>query len=354
MNRRKYLGMLGGAALTSMIGAPLLATAQDKRKLRFCSNASAVSKIWDTAYAQGFTKNTGVEVAFTDVPNTAAAVMGTKGQGTYDLAYSTYTDVIMLSKNDALETFTEADFPRLKNIPARYQLRDAKGRVIGIGAYMAWYGISYNNKLASAADFQSWHDLANPKWKNKLALNRPMWTATYDLPILAHATGGSDTNVDAAVKLFSAIAQNALTSYTSNSHMAQLLNRGEITAGPYYSHRTFNLRREGNKDLAFAIPKEGALALPYAIAIPKGTKNREAVKDFLNYMMTPEPMRAMSALDPVISMDPTIKFTAEQVKEVGMDYDTLVSKIYMPDWAVLEQHWKARTAICEQIFARKT
>jgi len=352
MNRRETLGLLGSIALAGCAGGlSVPAFARGGATLRFCSNASAVSKVWGTAYTPGYAEQTGNEVTFADVPNTAAAIMSTRGRGTYDLGYFTYIDVLTLAKNDALETFDETDFPRLKNIPPRYQLRNAEGKVIGIGAYQAWYGVAYNKSAVQASDFKSWSDLADPKWKGRLALNRPMWTAVYDLSILAHALGGDEGDVSQAVELFRRIAANALTSYSSNSHMAQLLTRQEIVAGPYYSHRIFNLRREGQTDLDLAIPQEGALALPYAIAVPKGTKNREAARDFLRYIMEPEPMLKMSELDPVISMDPTIKFSARQEKEVGMDYETLLSKIYMPDWALIDQHWKERTGTCEKIFA---
>lgn len=352
MNRRQSIITL--AALT--VGAaieicPKASLAADKGSLRFCSDSSAVSKDWKEAYADDFTKQNGPSIEFIDVPNSAAAVIGAKGRGTYDLAYLTYISAIMLSEMDALEPLDESLFPRMKNIPERYKLRDKAGKLIAIGAYQAWYGIAYNRSVVGGGEVDSWRKLADPKWKGKLALNRPMWTAAYDLTMLSRATGGTDVNVDPAIPLFTSIAKNAVTSYSSNSQMAQLLGRKEIVAGPYYSHRIMTLQREGHTDFAMSVPKEGALSLPYCIGVPKGTRNRDAALDFLRYMMEEEPIRRISKLESVITMDQSLAFTQEEERRIGMKFDELSAKIYAPDWRVIYQHWKDRTSICERIFA---
>lgn len=352
MDRRKSIvGLAAWAAAAAMEALPTIAGAADKATLRFCSDSSAVSKDWKEAYGNDFTQRGGAPIEFVDVPNSAAAVIGSSGRGTYDLAYLTYIAAIMLSERGALETFDESLFPKMKNIPERYKLRDKAGKLVAIGAYQAWYGIAFNRSAAKEDDFDSWKKLADPKWKGKLALNRPMWTAAYDLTILSHAVGGTDGNVESAVPLFKGIARNAVTSYTSNSQMAQLLGRKEIVGGPYYSHRIATLQREGQSDLAMAIPKEGVLSLPYCIGVPKGTKNRDAAIAFLRYMMEEEPMRRISNLESVITMDPSIALTPEQEKKLGMRFEQLSAKIYAPDWRVVYDHWKERTATCEQIFS---
>ncbi|KQR77064.1 hypothetical protein ASG35_12410 [Burkholderia sp. Leaf177] len=352
MNRRESILALAAITAGAGVGPGLtVARAADKPSLRFCSDSSAVSKDWKEAYADDFTKEQGTPILFVDVPNSAAAVIGAKGRGTYDLAYLTYISAIMLSDMDALEPLDEKQFPKLKNIPERYRLKDKAGNLIAIGAYQAWYGIAYNHSVVSPSEVDSWKKLAESKWKGKLALNRPLWTAAYDLTILSHATGGTDANVQSAIPLFTSIAKNAVTSYSSNSQMAQLLERKEIVAGPYYSHRIMTLQREGNVDLAISVPKEGALSLPYCIGIPKGSKNREAAMDFLRYMMEEGPIRRISKLESVITMDQTLSFTAEQEQKIGMKLEDLSARIYAPDWRVIYQQWKDRTSTCERIFA---
>src|SRR5690606_15383444 len=105
--------------------------------------------------------------------------------------------------------------------------------------------IAINTDEAKKSDFTSWADLADPKWKGKLGITRPIYLSSYDLPIMSKAMGGDEKSIEPGLELLRKIVPNVLATYSSIAHMNGLLTRGEIAAGPYYSGRVWQLRREG-------------------------------------------------------------------------------------------------------------
>ncbi len=352
INRRNTLKLIAGAGAMSALGAPAIVRAQS-RQLVFGTYGAASSKVIGESFAAGFTKATGVPVVFADMPNPATALVAAKGSGTIDLGLCTYVDVPLLVEAEALEQIAPEKLPRFDQVPERYRLQDKDGQVVGVGSYLGWQGVAFNKNAAQASDFESWQSLADPKWKDKLAVNRPQWGAAYDLTIFSRVFGKDESDVTEAVELYRQVAANAITSYTSTAQMNQLLTRGEIAAGPYYSHRVLQMQREGNQDVDFVIPKEGALSLPFAFVPAKGTKHPDEVVEFLKYSMTPEPYEIATRLSLSLPVDPSIPIPADFEKELGAPVSTILDQIYAPDWGVVYRHWRERTAICEQIFAAK-
>ncbi len=346
------LKLAGSSAAVAALGAPSILRAQN-RELIFGTYGAASSKVIQESFAAGFTAATGVSITFADMPNPATALVAARGTGSVDLALCTYVDVPLLVAEDALEAIDPADLPRFAQLPERYRLQNANGQAVGVGSYMGWQGVAFNKNHAEAADFTSWKTLADSKWKDRLALNRPQWGAAYDLTIFARAFGKDENDVTEAVEHYRKVAANALTSYTSTAQMNQLLTRGEIAAGPYYSQRVLQMQQEGNQDVGFVIPEEGALSLPYAFVPAKGTRNRDAVIDFLRYCMTPEPFVMATRLSLSLPVDPTIAIPTEFEALIGGSASKIQEQIYAPDWGVVYTHWRERTAICEQIFAAK-
>ncbi|WP_213762389.1 extracellular solute-binding protein [Caballeronia sp. dw_19] len=353
MNRRDSLKILCSAAAGSLLAAKLNNSYADSKELLFCSYGETTTSSWKQAAAAPFKRLTGINVEFAEIPNPSAALIGSAGSGTYDLALTTFIDIPNLRRNGAIEEFDAAVFPEAQKLPPRYQLIGENGKVSGAAAFQMWYGITYNKRLAKSDDFKSWSNLANPKWKGRLALNRPQWGAAYDLSILSKATGGDERNVDKAVELYKRIASNAVTAYTSITHMMRLLSRGEIAAGPFYSQETFRMIRTGNADISMVIPDEGALALPYAIVIPKGSKNIEQAKQFLRFVFSQQAALGLANNDPVLPIDPSVKLPDAVVQRIGASAQQIEAKLYQPDWSIVEADWKRRTAICEQVFANR-
>jgi putative spermidine/putrescine transport system substrate-binding protein len=347
MNRRTLL-----SATALGLAAPRIARAQAKRLVVACWGGGTAGLL-KALYGDSFSKETGTELVFSEMPNPTATLMTSKGSGQIDLGICAYIDVPGLARAGAVEALPMDRFRRIGAIPERYRLSGADGTLNGIGAYMNWYGIAYNNTQVKAGDVASWTSLAEGRFRDKLALNRAPWLAAYDLTILSKALGGDERDTTKATELLKQISANAVTAYTSIAQMNQLLTRGEVAAGPFYSARVYKLRQEGNDDLSFAVPREGALALPYALVAAKGTRNPDLTTAFLAHTMRPENYGSVAAREAILSVDPTIPVPAATERDVGMSGEELKSRIYAADWNTIVTHWQDRTKVCEQIFARR-
>ena len=209
----------------------------------------------------------------------------------------------------------------------------------------------YNTDLAKAEDFASWQGLADPKWKGKLSLTRPVYLAPYDAVIMAKAMGGSEKDIDPGFKLLEKIIPNVLATYTSLAHMNTLLTRGEVAAVPFYASRIWALRRQGASNVGIAIPKEGALMLPYVVVIPKGAKNQDKSLVWMNYIAGAEPQLRAALLDGWLPMNSKVKLPEDLQKTLGQPYDEIVKSLYSPDWRIVVEHNEARVDRAEKLMS---
>src|SRR5690606_4662421 len=168
---------------------------------------------------------------------------------------------------------------------------------------------------------------------------------------MAIAQGGSEKEIEPGVELLKRIAPNALAQYSSIAHMNGLLTRGEIAAGPHYSGRVRQMRREGAKAADIVIPKEGALMIPYIVVVPKGAKNLPVVMKWLDFISTPEPQVRALELGGYFPLNKHGEMPAALQKEMGYSMKELLPRLHQPDWALIAQQDKARTNLAEQIIA---
>src|SRR5690606_19642908 len=122
-----------------------------------------------------------------------------------------------------------------------------------------------------------------------------------------------------------------------------LLTRGEVAAGPYYSGRVWQLRQEGAKNVDIAIPKEGALMIPYIVVVPKGAKELPAVRKWLDFISTAEPQLRALELGGYFPLNRNAEMPVALQKEMGYSLKELLPKLHQPDWAVIAKEEKART-----------
>lgn len=204
------------------------------------------------AFATPFKEKTGINVKVVDVPSPDAQVRSQKGAPRYNAAAASLFEAAALYQDGLLEDFDPAEIPELKNIPEKYLLRTPEGRIIGVTTHFAFYGVAINTDMVKPSDFQSWHDLKAPKWKDKIAMIRPQFSSTYDLPLYAYVTGGNEKNIDSGMELLKDINKNALVHYSSLAHANQLLERNEVVAIPYYNSRVWALQMAGHKKIGRA------------------------------------------------------------------------------------------------------
>ena len=297
-----------------------------------------------------FSQRTGIAARMAEVPNTAGLVRSPTASQ-YNVVEVTYFEAIGLAKSRLLETFEDSEIPAIAQLPRELVVRNAQGKIVGLSTHFAYYGIAYNTTLAKASDFQSWNDLADPRWRGRLAVTRPVYATSYDLTIMAHANGGSASDVRPGLAPLRAMFANALTTYTSLAHMNTLLARAEVTAVPFYSTRVWNLRREGQTTIDMVIPREGALMLPYVVVVPKGSADRAQTIAYLNALLDAETRTRLSAQNGSIPSNNQATLSPEVETTLGMSRADLMKRMYIPDWNAVVGQYEERLDQVEQIAA---
>jgi putative spermidine/putrescine transport system substrate-binding protein len=350
MDRRNVLRIALASTVAPVLPFPWSALAQSK-KITMAVWRGGTAESWRDAFGKGYTAQTGVQFQPVEVPSTQAAIIAAQGSGTFDAAVVTFSDAALLLRQNAVETLSLDDFPALKSIPPRYLLTAPDGRIVGVSLYFNYLGIAYNNKLVKPEDFSSWKELANPKWKGRISINRPMVAAMYDVVMLAKVAGGDERDIAPGMELVRSVAANCLTAYSSMAQMSQLLTRGEVVAGSFYYSRVRAMHQDGEKDVDITIPREGGLLLPYMVVIPKGAKDPEMVKRFLQYCLTPPPLLAAMEGSAFIPLNPDVKLPPALEAQLGMPLTELGARLYAPDWNVVGDKYKDNVALLEQVFA---
>lgn len=349
MHKGKLRSFLFGC---TTVGAMLVTAATaSATELVVATWGGGVEKVWETAFAEPFTKETGIKVTIVPVPSPEAQIRTQAGNPQYHAAMVTYPQGANLLRDGMIELFDPADLPDTADTNPQYLMRTPDGKLAGVSPYFMYYGIAVNTDEAKPEDFSSWSDLADPQWKGRISLTRPIFLSSYDLPIMAKATGGDVKNIDSGVALLEKIMPNVLTTYSSMAHMNGLLTRGEIVAGPYYSGRVWHLRQQGANNVTMVVPKEGALMIPYLLVAPKGVKDIEATKKFMNYVSQAEPQLRGSVLGGYLPLNSKAELPPEAEEQMGMTLKELMPKLYQPDWQYIAEHQEERVNLLEKVMA---
>jgi putative spermidine/putrescine transport system substrate-binding protein len=347
---KRFRGRLPAlSALAALALAPTVPA--HSAELLIATWGGGVEKVWDVAFAKPFTQETGIGVKIVPVATPEAQLRAQAGRPQYNGFMVTYPQGANLLRDGMVELLDPAELPDVADTNPRYLMKNADGKLAGVSPYFMYYAIAVNTDLAKPSDFESWASLADPKWKGKLAITRPIYLSSYDLPMLSKAMGGDEKNIEPGLALLRKIVPNALTTYSSMAHMNGLLTRGEIVAGPYYSGRVWHLRQQGATNVTAVVPKEGALMIPYLLVVPKGASNMAETKKFLNYVSKPEPQLRGAVLGGYLPLNSKAKLPPEAEEQMGMTFAELMTKVYQPDWAFIAEKERERINLLEQLIA---
>jgi iron(III) transport system substrate-binding protein len=169
--------------------------------------------------------------------------------------------------------------PNAKGMVPALQNFDPKGDY-----YVAWVGVAaigYNtNKVSAAESPKDWPDLADPKWKDKVAFGSPIYSGMVGNWTVAMA---EKYGWDYFKKLNS---QNPLVGRSIDDAVT-VLNSGERVVALVSVASALRSANKGNP-LAVNYPTSGTLAVPSPAAVIKGCKSPNAGKLFLDFLCGPE------------------------------------------------------------------
>jgi len=156
----------------------------------------------------------------------------------------------------------------------------------------AWTGfaararvIVYNTKRVKDPP-RSVEDLADPKWKGRIAVANPLFGTT-----AAHVAALAQTRGEATVlKLFAALRANDVRFVGGNSHVRDLVSRCDCDAGLTDTDDAW-IGKERGDPIEMIYPDQesgGTLVIPNSAALLKGAPHGANAKKFLDWLLRPE------------------------------------------------------------------
>jgi putrescine transport system substrate-binding protein len=281
------------------------------------------------------------------------------GKSGYDLAFPTARPYAQRHiKAGIYAPLDHARLPNMKNmdpaIMASLQDMDPGNRY-GIPYLWGTTGIGYNVKkikeiLGDAAPVDSWRMLFDPEITRKLAACGISFLDEAAEGIVAAQTflgkdpaKTTEADVAEAAKAFQKVRRD-VRYFHSSKFIADLAN-GDICVAQGYSGDVLQARNRAVEarngvEIAYAVPKEGAVLWNDLMVIPKDAPNMDAAHAFIDFIMWPENIAAVSntvayananaaatpLVDEAIRKDPSI-YPPEAVKAKLFPLPTFEPKV---------------------------
>ncbi|WP_332681828.1 ABC transporter substrate-binding protein [Bosea sp. (in: a-proteobacteria)] len=141
-------------------------------------------------------------------------------------------------------------------------------------------GIVYNTKAALKP--ASWLDLARPEAKNLLAMPSPLNSGAamiHTVTLTGNLPGGWD--------FYEALQKNGALASGANGDVLRQVATGEKLYGMIVDFMPIREKAKG-APVEFVFPKEGVSAVGEPVAILKNTRNPEAAKAFVDFLISKE------------------------------------------------------------------
>ncbi|AZN98022.1 MAG: extracellular solute-binding protein [Mesorhizobium sp.] len=292
MKRRSFLQSL--ALATSGLALPNIAWGQEKRFEGITLNINGYGGDYDRILVETVAKpleeQTGLTVMHT--PSTAAAatarILASPANPPFDLIMADSPNMPDLIKAEAI-TPTDLDADLIAMLSPNIREFGDHGIPMSASSMV----LTHNTKLVDPP-VESYADLARPDLEGRVAtLNLENGGGVLFLLALAKANGGSEDNVGPGFEALRRIKPNITSTTASTVNLLQLFEQEEALAGPFWDGRVFSMQRAG-KPMSLIVPVEGLYGLRSYINPVKGTKHPEAVKAYLEQLLTGPFMTEMS------------------------------------------------------------
>ncbi|KIC09230.1 ABC transporter substrate-binding protein [Leisingera sp. ANG-M1] len=244
-----------------------------------------------------FTAETGIKVTMDTFDSNEAMLASLKAGaiGTYDLSVPGDYMVAILKNQGMLDTIADGELKNKANISDQWLDVDFDpGRMHSIP--YQWGSTSFSvNRDDYQGDIQSTDILFNPPEELKGRIN--VLDSQADVLAMAslHLGIPQCTNDREQLKALNALVQGAKENWTSfNSDTAkEVLVSGDVSAGMIWNGFSAKARAEG-ANVEYAYPEQGMLVWMDNIVLLKDAPNRENALKFLDFMLEPENVAALT------------------------------------------------------------
>ncbi|MBM3502861.1 MAG: extracellular solute-binding protein [Alphaproteobacteria bacterium] len=183
------------------------------------------------------------------------------------------------------------------------------------------------NKKAAKSPVTSWLDLWRPEFNGRIALaaNNTV-TPLYLIAMYARAVGSNERDPKAVEEAFAKYRElkPRVRAFTTDPvQVSTMIDRGEADIGPQYGIRISTLAAQ-NADVTRTIPKEGVIAVPLDLVLPKQTPNLAAAYKYMDFVLSPAIQGAIAETLTATPSNKTAPVSAEVKSKILTDYTKLV------------------------------
>ncbi|HZZ94204.1 MAG TPA: ABC transporter substrate-binding protein [Usitatibacter sp.] len=251
-----------------------------------------------------------------------AQLVAEKGSPVADVTYVGVTFGIQAKKDGVIQPYKPAHFD---DIPAG--LKDPEGYWFTIHSGTLGFMVNVD-ALKGKPVPKSWKDLTKPEYKGMVGYLDPASAFVGYVGAVAvnQAMGGSLDNFDRAIAWFKEMKKNDPIVPKQTSY-ARVLS-GEIPILLDYDFNAYRAKYKDGANVAFVIPAEGTLVVPYVMALVKNDPSPANGKKVLDFVLSDEGQAvwANAFLRPVrasaMSKDAASKFlpASEYARAKTIDY----------------------------------
>jgi putative spermidine/putrescine transport system substrate-binding protein len=238
-----------------------------------------------TCHVEAFEKATGAKVALKlgNSVQHAASVRASKGNPDASVIYVDDSLATQLRNEGLLERIDRAKLTNAADVAPQMFDKDGQYVVFMTGAT----AIAYDPKQVSPAP-TSWNDLFDRKYAGRMALGDITGTSgLHTLLAVNKLKGGTLEDISPGLEAMKGLRPDAVTLYTQADQIVALFERGEIIMAPWYPDRAGSALDKGIS-IAIAYPKEGAVGIRPALAVPRGAKNLDLALKFIDVVLSPD------------------------------------------------------------------
>jgi putative spermidine/putrescine transport system substrate-binding protein len=276
---RAAVSGLATIAAAAALMTPLLASAQNA----ICYNCPPEWADWATQI-KTIKEKTGITVP-PDNKNSGQALaqmLAEKASPVADFTYVGVTFGIEARKQDIITPYKPAGW---NDVPAG--LKDADGYWTTI--HSGTMGLMVNvDALRGKPVPHSWQDLLKPEYKGLIGYLDPASAFVGYVGAVAvnQALGGSLDNFTPGINFFKALQKNQPIVPKQTSY-ARLLS-GEIPILFGYDFDAYRAKYKDHANVAFIIPSEGSVTVPYVVSLVKNGPNQANAKKVLDFLLSNE------------------------------------------------------------------
>ncbi len=267
--------------------------------LRACGSKSSAGEVYVYCYGDyfdpeivaDFEAETGIHVV-QDTYDTAEEMYPVieKHSVNYDVVCTSDYMIAKMIDKDLLSPLDKNRIKNIKNIDPKYMEKSLEfdpGNTYSMPHVVGVAGIMYDKKAVGDAEIDSWEDLWDPRFKDKIVMPDSMRD---DFMIALKKNGVSMNSTDPAdieKAKEDLMKQKPLVYKYANDSARDLLANGSASVGVVWNGE-YVYTKDLNKNVEFVVPKEGSEFFIDAWVIPKAAKNKKNAEMWLDYLARPD------------------------------------------------------------------